>query len=81
MHYDGVTLVRNMASGPGDSGGAVFAGNGSPYSAVGIHVASSGPRNSDGSCPDPDLCFSWFFKWSSIEARLGLGPLRPETTQ
>jgi hypothetical protein len=74
----GVTVNTALGLG-GDSGGAVFAGNGAPYHALGILNASNG-----GSGPTPacgNRCLFFFSKWSEIEARLGQGILNPVTSQ
>jgi hypothetical protein len=60
----------------GDSGAPVFAGNGAPYSALGIVVGANG----DASCSGV-YCYFWFSKWSEIVARLGQGNLNPITGQ
>ena len=60
----------------GDSGGPVFAGNGSPYHALGIVSGGNGDTSCNGS-----QCYFWFSKWSEIEARLGQGSLNPITSQ
>jgi len=79
MRYLDVGLVRNMANVGGDSGGPIFAGNGNPYSALGILVGRGGPKNSDGSCQDVEYCFTFFVKWTNIESALGYGSLSPVT--
>lgn len=66
--------VNTALAAGGDSGGPVFAGNGSPYHALGITTAAS--TNCTG-----DECYFIFSKWSEIEAWLGQGPLNPVTSQ
>lgn len=67
-----------MGQGPGDSGGPVFAGNGTPYSALGIHVAGTGTWNASFDCTAGTACTEYFEKWSNIEAKVGtLSPITP----
>jgi len=70
------TQIRAVCSG-GDSGAPVFTGNpnnGAPYAAVGILVGCTGFT----SLPCAD-CATTLARWDMIEARLGIGQLRPET--
>ncbi|HYN82380.1 MAG TPA: hypothetical protein VES88_12825 [Gemmatimonadaceae bacterium] len=75
-----VARVAHAGHGGGDSGGAVFAGNGSPYYALGIHVGGDGTI-SNGICNAGVNCAFYFARWDRIEARFGLGPLNPNTVQ
>jgi hypothetical protein len=77
--YQNVTRLTHIGNGPGDSGGAIFAGNGTPYSALGILVAGNGNHDSNDNCTSGTTCSVLFFKWSNIEAKLGLGTLSPVT--
>lgn len=74
-----VTKVARMGWGGGDSGGAVFAGNGSPYYALGLQVAGTGAN--DGTvCTAGTGCSACFTRWSNIEQDLGFA-LNPITGQ
>lgn len=66
-----------MANGGGDSGGPVFAGNGTPYTALGLLVARFGNADASGACINPDVCASIFVKWEELENAIGYGPLSP----
>jgi hypothetical protein len=71
------TQVRAVCAG-GDSGAPMFTGNpgsGAPYAALGILVGCTGIP----SLPCAN-CATTFARWDMIEARLGLGSLRPQTT-
>jgi hypothetical protein len=75
-----VTQVLHMGGGTGDSGGAVFSGNGLPYNALGI-VVSGGPSvDVNGNCNAGSACFVFFARWDEMQLRLGL-TLNPATVQ
>jgi hypothetical protein len=74
-----VAKVSHMGWGGGDSGGPVFAGNGSPYDALGIQVAGRG-ANSGGVCTAGDACSVYFTRWDKIEEDLGFA-VNPITGQ
>jgi hypothetical protein len=82
-----VVKVAGAGIGWGDSGGVVFAGNGSPYYAMGITVAGSGFKSTDGKyCTSGTLCSFWFTPWSAIQQSIRYatgvnGTLNPITTQ
>jgi hypothetical protein len=76
MLYQNVTRVTHIGAGPGDSGASVFADNGTPYSALGIHVAVYGSSDSNDNCTARMACALLFEKWSNIEAKLSLGTLK-----
>ena len=75
-----VTRVAHIGWGGGDSGAPVFAGNGSPYYAVGMQVAASGSQDSNHVCNAGTSCVMYFTRWSNIEADLGFS-LNPITGQ
>lgn len=79
MLYQGVTIVLHAGQGEGDSGASVFAGNGTPYTALGILIAGAGSLDSNGVCNNGSLCRFAFFKWSNIEAKLNVGTINPIT--
>lgn len=75
IDFEDATRVNHVASGEGDSGASVFAGNGSPYSALGILIAGNAPDI----CVNSTACSFGFHKWSNLENTLGLGPLTVTT--
>ena len=81
VFYWNLTRVNHAGWGLGDSGGPVFAGNGSPYFALGIQVAGSGNKPNEIVCTNGMTCAFYFNRWSAIEAWLGLGTLNPTTVQ
>ncbi len=82
VFYWNLTRVNHAGWGWGDSGGPVFAGNGSPYYAVGIQVGGSGQNPNDTVyCTAGTNCTFYFIRWSEIELKLGLGTLNPATNQ
>jgi hypothetical protein len=78
--YYNVTRVAHIGWGSGDSGGPVFAGNGSPYVALGMQVSASGHRNSNAVCDDGTACAIFFTRWANIEQDIGF-TLNPITGQ
>jgi hypothetical protein len=72
-----VSHVAHIGIGIGDSGGPVFAGNGTPYYALGIVVAGIFRDLTEEICSLGSGCQMWFVRWSDMEAALGLGPLNP----
>lgn len=74
--YYNVTRVTHAGWGSGDSGAPVFAGNGSPYYALGSVTTAEG---SGDPCTSGQACAFYFSRWANIEQALGLGPLSPVT--
>jgi hypothetical protein len=83
VRFTNQVRVNTALAWQGDSGGSVFAGNGSPYHALGIVVGSNGVQDPSPVAPgcSGDQCYFWFSKWSEIVARLGQGSLNPITLQ
>lgn len=78
--YWNLTKVAHAGWGYGDSGGPVFAGNASPYYALGIDATGTG--TDDGRiCIDGLNCAFYFSRWSFIEQDIGIGGLDPSTSQ
>jgi hypothetical protein len=75
-----VTRVAHMGWGGGDSGAAVFAGNGSPYYALGSQFAGTGTYDQNTICNNGTSCAVYFTRWSKIEQDLGFS-LNPITGQ
>lgn len=75
-----VARVAHAGWGGGDSGGAVFAGNGSPYYALGIQVAGSGGTGGGITCTGGTACAFYFTRWDKIQQVLGF-TLNPNTVQ
>jgi hypothetical protein len=72
--------VAHIGFGGGDSGGPVWAGNRSPYRALGILVGGTGHENGVAVCDAGVDCGIILNRWTDIEAQLGLGRLNPATT-
>lgn len=81
LYYSNLTRVNHAGWGQGDSGAPVFAGNGSPYYALGLQVAGTGAKLNEAVCSNGTSCAFYFIRWSAIEAWLGLGTLNPTTVQ
>jgi len=82
VFYWNVTRVNHAGFGLGDSGGPVFAGNGSPYYALGIQVAGTGMLPTDTLvCSNGVNCAFFFNRWEEIENYLQIGQLNPATSQ
>ena len=79
MYYN-VTKVAHIGWGLGDSGAPVFAGNGSPYSALGMQVAAAVSSMSGNVCNAGAGCAIYFTRWSNIEQDLGFS-INPITGQ
>jgi hypothetical protein len=75
-----VTQVLHIGAGAGDSGGPVFYGSGSPYTALGIVVAGGPIDQSTGICLAGSSCVLFFSRWDEIQLRLGL-TLNPSFVQ
>jgi hypothetical protein len=78
--YFNVSRVSHAGWGFGDSGGPVFAGNTSPYYALGIQVSGTGANNGL-ICTAGTNCAFFFSRWSFIEEDSGVGTLNPATSQ
>jgi hypothetical protein len=75
-----VAQVLHIGVGGGDSGGAVFSGNGLPYNALGISTVAGPHFNSNGVCDVGASCYLFFARWDEIQLRTGL-TLNPATVQ
>jgi hypothetical protein len=75
-----VARVAHAGWGGGDSGGAVFAGNGYPYYALGIVAAGTGSTGGGANCIAGTACAFYFSRWDRIEQVLGF-TLNPNTVQ
>lgn len=80
LAYLNVTKVNHAGWGYGDSGGPVFAGNTSPYYALGIEVSGTGTDNGL-NCTAGMNCAFFFTRWSFLEQSIGIGGLNPATSQ
>lgn len=80
LRWIDASAVRGLVADGGDSGGAVFSGDGWPYAALGILIGSFGDIY-NGTCLNEDKldCTAIFHKWSAIEDRIGWGALNPAT--
>ncbi len=76
------TQVLHMGIGEGDSGGPVFYGNATPYSALGITSSANSldPNTKPQVCTAGLACTMYFSRWDEIELLLGL-TLNPSTVQ